>query len=182
MPLGIVRLNSIEGVISIGFQLLSHAECWQQFMGWVECGVWSSVWACVTEKVLMMSAQMSDDWSKAPHTDVTRDFNCDQELSSPHSSVSVIRGNGGAAQNYRESLETLAVDRNGPGASRVKKTRDNPWQQWSLSPPWHPALSPLHQSDDTGGGGKKVLGCDNLRGGFVHVFAGAKSNNRTQWM
>ena len=31
--------------------------------------------------------------------------------SSPHSSVSVIRGNGGAAQNYRESLETLAVDR-----------------------------------------------------------------------
>ena len=70
--------------------------------------VQSSLWACVTEKVLMMSVQMSDDWSKAPHTDVTRDFNCDQELLSPHSSVSVIRGNGGAAQNYRESLETLA--------------------------------------------------------------------------
>ena len=33
-----------------------------------------------------MSVQMSDDWSKAPHTDVTLDFNCDQEplLSSPH--------------------------------------------------------------------------------------------------
>ena len=41
---------------------------------------WSSLWTCVTEKVLMMSVQMSDDWSKAPHTDVTRDFNCDQEL------------------------------------------------------------------------------------------------------
>lgn len=26
-----------------------------------------------------MSVQMSDDWSKAPHTDVTLDFNCDQE-------------------------------------------------------------------------------------------------------
>ena len=137
MPLGIVRLNSIEGVISIGFQLLSHAECWQQFMGWVECGVWSSVWACVTEKVLMMSVQMSDDWSKAPHTDVTRDFNCDQELSSPHSSVSVIRGNGGAAQNYRESLETLAVDR------EMAESQEDKRQSLAavVIVCWHPALS-----------------------------------------
>ena len=30
------------------------------------------------KNVLMMSVQMSDDWSKESHSDVTRDFNCDQ--------------------------------------------------------------------------------------------------------
>ena len=143
---------------------------------------WSSLWTCVTEKVLMMSVQMSDDWSKAPHTDVTRDFNCDQELFSPHSSVSVIRGNGGAAQNYRESLETLAVDREMAPEhreSRRQETIPGSSGHCLLTPGTQPGSSP----DDTGGDrGKKVLGCDNLRGGFVHVFAGAKSNNRTQWM
>ena len=75
MPLSNVRRNSFEGVISISFQLLSQADnnLWDE----QRLRVARVLCACVTEKV--MSVQMSDDWSKAPHTDVTRDFNCDQE-------------------------------------------------------------------------------------------------------
>ena len=68
MPLGNVRLNSIEGVISImGFQLLT-AMLRLTAMTTIHKMSSPCYVVCVTEKVLMMSVQMSDDWSKAPHT------------------------------------------------------------------------------------------------------------------
>ena len=71
-----------------------------------------------------MSVQMSDDWSKDPHTDVTGDFNCDQEPPLSTVAWSVIRGNGGAAQ-----LGTLGITR---------KASRHPWadsghRKWSRS-------------------------------------------------